>query len=528
MSGFNFEDFRLSLLEEGKDVSGLSFSPAFILDELKGYRQTATFLGQNLKGSLGSLLTPGIIEAQHRHFQEIGLSFSEEYYKKLVDEAHRNGQLGGGEMGSELDLLAVVVSSIFQISGCGILSSHLEKMGVTPGMLQNKTKLRLTSEAHRHIVPAASKAPGKKPSDALRAGGTANDDAAPRKPLKKKTSKKAAQNPRPKKISADEMEAALASALLGNHDAVLAIKRQILAKEAGLSAAKRPLALLLVSANQDTLCAAIDAIATITRRPTHSYDMRNYSLEHYVADFVGQPHGYHGDNHPNTLAKVVSRMPKGILVFDHVHAAHPNAGRVIVSLLEDETIKDLGKESVIAPTGDLMVVMTTDCGIEDAMHPDNDTPEKKVRAIRNAIDETFNGKLSDICRLVPIFPSNGEYNDLELEKEIAKANKALESRKTSIELTGAAKARILKLVKIGGDGNSNLSSVFAQEIMEPLAEKLAQYGKKLPKKIVIKSPEEMEMSVDRMIDLKRAPHPDFLPDGALQKLIAANRERGGK
>lgn len=83
------------------------------------------------------------------------------------------------------------------------------------------------------------------------------------------------------------------------------------------------------------------AVAEINgKTPTETLDLTRFSNESIAQDIIGQDCSWRGGGKKGKLPEMVQHDPKGVLVFDNVHAAHYNALNHILAAISTGKVKD--------------------------------------------------------------------------------------------------------------------------------------------------------------------------------------------
>lgn len=83
------------------------------------------------------------------------------------------------------------------------------------------------------------------------------------------------------------------------------------------------------------------AVAEINgKTPTETLDLTRFSNESIAQDIIGQDCSWRGGGKKGKLPEMVQHDPKGVLIFDNVHAAHSNALNHILAAISTGKVKD--------------------------------------------------------------------------------------------------------------------------------------------------------------------------------------------
>lgn len=135
----------------------------------------------------------------------------------------------------------------------------------------------------------------------------------------------------------------LASTCYGQQSAIYTTTAQIAAFRAQPS--KKPLIFFFygeMGTGKTLLAESIRrAVAEINgKTPTETLDLTRFSNESIAQDIIGQDCSWRGGGKKGKLPEMVQHDPKGVLIFDNVHAAHSNALNHILAAISTGRVKD--------------------------------------------------------------------------------------------------------------------------------------------------------------------------------------------
>lgn len=148
-------------------------------------------------------------------------------------------------------------------------------------------------------------------------------------------------------FDAARVVARLADRVLGQDQALDAVRRALLPVQAGVHDGERPLAsLLLVGPTGVGKTELVRRIAAELRAGPDDLcrvDMSQLAQEHYAASFAGAPPGYSGSKEGLSVfdrGKVEGGpLTPGIVLFDEVEKAHPTVLRALLGVLDRGTLR---------------------------------------------------------------------------------------------------------------------------------------------------------------------------------------------
>jgi ATP-dependent Clp protease ATP-binding subunit ClpB len=174
-----------------------------------------------------------------------------------------------------------------------------------------------------------------------------------------------------------------------------------------------------------------------------------------VSRLVGAPPGYIGYDEAGQLTEAVRRRPYTVVLFDEIEKAHPDVLNVLLQLLDDGRLTDSKGRTV--DFKNTVVVMTSNVGTGEF------DPMAALRAhfrpeFLNRIDEIVQFHSLDRAHIKQI-----------IDVQLAGLVKRLEDRKIHVELSDAAKDRIVEEGYDPAYGARPLKRTIQRRVLDPLA-----------------------------------------------------------
>jgi ATP-dependent Clp protease ATP-binding subunit ClpB len=174
--------------------------------------------------------------------------------------------------------------------------------------------------------------------------------------------------------------------------------------------------------------------------------MSEYMEKYSVSRLIGAPPGYVGYDEGGQLTEAVRRRPYSVVLFDEVEKAHPDVFNVLLQVLDDGRITDSQGRTV--DFKNTILIMTSNIGSQyllEGIGEDgeiNDSARELVMGdLRGHFRPEFLNRLDEIILFRPLTKDNiGHIIDL----QIADLNRRLAAQQLAIELTEAAKERIVE------------------------------------------------------------------------------------
>src|SRR5271163_1778624 len=283
-----------------------------------------------------------------------------------------------------------------------------------------------------------------------------------------------------------KMEDRLRQRVVGQEDALARVSNAVRRSRAGLSDAKRPIGSFIflgpTGAGKTELARALAEFLFDDEKLMIRIDMSEYMEKHSVSRLMGAPPGYIGYEEGGQLTEQVRRHPYSVVLFDEIEKAHPDVFNVLLQILEDGRLTD-GKGRTV-DFRNTVLVMTSNVGSTAIFELSAADPERArkeaMEALRQAFRPEFINRIDDIVLFNPL--AKEQLNKI-IDLELAKVMKLLAERNVRIELTPAARDR---LVQDGYDpayGARPLRRTVQRLVQDPLAMRILD-GSVLPGDLV--------------------------------------------
>ena len=194
-------------------------------------------------------------------------------------------------------------------------------------------------------------------------------------------------------------------------------------------------------------------------------DMSEYQEKHTVSRMIGAPPGYVGYEEAGQLTEAVRRRPYAVVLLDEIEKAHPEVLNVLLQLLDDGRLTD-GKGRTV-DFKNTVVIMTSNLGSEYLV---GEATEGARRQVLDALRLHFRPEfLNRVDEIIFFHALDRDHLKHIVDIQIAGLVKRLEERKIHVQLTEAAKER---LVREGYDptyGARPLKRTIQRRVLDPLA-----------------------------------------------------------
>jgi len=282
-----------------------------------------------------------------------------------------------------------------------------------------------------------------------------------------------------------QMPERLKDRVVGQNEAVQLVSNAILRNRAGLSDPNRPIGSFIflgpTGVGKTELVRALASYLFDDEKAMIRIDMSEYMERHAVARMVGAPPGYIGYEEGGQLTERVRRRPYSVVLFDEIEKAHPDVFNALLQILDDGRLTDgqgrtvSFKNTVIVMTSNVGTSMVEKNTIGFSVHGKDkrteDTRKRLLEALRSLFRPEFLNRVDDIIVFNTL---TREHLSEIVDIQLAIVSKLLEERKVKIEVTAAAKDR---LIEEGFDpqfGARPMRRAIQRLIQDPLALKLIQ------------------------------------------------------
>ena len=244
--------------------------------------------------------------------------------------------------------------------------------------------------------------------------------------------------------------------VVGQDEAVDAVSDAVMRARGGLKDPKRPVGSFLflgpTGVGKTELARALAQFLFDDERALIRIDMSEYQEKHTVSRLVGAPPGYVGYDEGGQLTEAVRRKPYCVVLLDEIEKAHSDVFHVLLQVLDDGRLTDGQGRTV--DFKNTIVIMTSNA-------PKDELPRLFRPEFLNRVDEiiVFHSlTATELKKIVDI--------------QLASLKARLAERHIELELSDAARER---LVQVGYDpayGARPLKRAIQKEVETPLARKL--------------------------------------------------------
>ncbi|MBO1770964.1 ATP-dependent Clp protease ATP-binding subunit [Agrococcus sp. TF02-05] len=280
------------------------------------------------------------------------------------------------------------------------------------------------------------------------------------------------------------MEKALHQRVIGQEEAVSVLAKTIRRQRAGLKDPRRPSGSFIFAGptgvGKTELAKALAEFLFDDEDALISLDMSEFSEKHTVSRLFGAPPGFVGFEEGGQLTEKVRRKPFSVVLFDEIEKAHVDIFNSLLQILEEGRLTD-GQGRVV-DFKNTVIIMTTNLGTKDisggpvgfVMEGSSENDYERMRAkVREELKKNFKPEFLNRVDETIVFPQLSPEELLQIvDLFIKRLAERLMDRDMTIELTEAAKRR---LIHIGHDpalGARPLRRAVQHEVEDVLSEKI--------------------------------------------------------
>ncbi len=238
--------------------------------------------------------------------------------------------------------------------------------------------------------------------------------------------------------------------VIGQDEAVDRVTEAIMRSKAGIKDPDKPIGSFLflgpTGVGKTELAKALTANLFDDENNMVRIDMSEYMEKHSVARLIGAPPGYVGYDEGGQLTEAVRRKPYSVVLFDEIEKAHPDVFNVLLQVLDDGRITD--SQGRCVDFKNTIIIMTSNIGsqnlldgIDEHGNISEECEKEVMQELRMSFRPEFLNRLDEILLFKPLTKSMiGDIVSL----IVADLNKRLEERNIKVELTDAAKDKIIE------------------------------------------------------------------------------------
>ncbi|MDB4937284.1 MAG: ATPase with chaperone, two ATP-binding domain [Labilithrix sp.] len=282
-----------------------------------------------------------------------------------------------------------------------------------------------------------------------------------------------------------KMEERLSARVVGQNEAVRAVSKAVRRGRVGLRDPGKPIGSFLYlgpsGVGKTELAKALAEFLFDDEQSMTRIDMSEFMEKHMAQRLVGAPPGYVDSEEGGFLTEAVRRRPYSVLLFDEVEKAHADVFNLLLQVLDDGRLTDgRGRTADFSNT---VVIMTSNIGSQRIL----ETPaslfesEEGRDALRDVLREElknflrpeFLNRIDDVIIFRPL--SKPDLRGI-VDIQLRRLEKLVADRELKLELTEAAKMRLVDIGYEPAFGARPLKRAILKAVQDPLAEELLSGG----------------------------------------------------
>jgi ATP-dependent Clp protease ATP-binding subunit ClpB len=284
-----------------------------------------------------------------------------------------------------------------------------------------------------------------------------------------------------------QMPERLKDRVVGQDQTVQLVANAILRNRAGLSDPNRPIGSFIflgpTGVGKTELVRALAEYLFDDEKSMIRVDMSEYMEKHAVARMIGSPPGYIGHDEGGQLTELVRRRPYSVLLFDEIEKAHPDVFHILLQILDDGRLTDGQgrtvnfKNTVIVMTSNVGTAMVERNAFGFSVHGKDTRTEETRKRLLESLRQQFRPEFLNRVDDIIVFNSlTREHLARIVDIQLTNVGKLLKDRNLKLEITTAAKDRIITEGYDPQYGARPMKRAIQRLIQDPLALKLITGG----------------------------------------------------
>ena len=282
------------------------------------------------------------------------------------------------------------------------------------------------------------------------------------------------------------MEDELHKRVIGQEVAIAALSKTIRRQRAGLKDPKRPSGSFIFAGptgvGKTELAKALAEFLFDDENALIALDMSEYGEKHTVSRLFGAPPGFVGFEEGGQLTEKVRRKPFSVVLFDEIEKAHPDIFNSLLQILEEGRLTD-GQGRVV-DFKNTVIIMTTNLGARDisrgamgfSLEGSNENDYQLMKAkVNEELKRSFRPEFLNRVDETIVFQQLTQAELLQVvELFIKRLSVRLEERDLTLELTDAAKQRLMEIGWEPSLGARPLRRAVQREIEDRISEQILE------------------------------------------------------
>ena len=275
------------------------------------------------------------------------------------------------------------------------------------------------------------------------------------------------------------LESELHQRVIGQDEAVEAVAEAVLRARSGLKDPRRPIGSFLflgpTGVGKTELARALAEFLFDDERAMIRIDMSEYQEKHTVSRLIGAPPGYVGYDEGGQLTEAVRRRPYSVVLFDEIEKAHHDVFNILLQVLDDGRLTDGQGRTV--DFKNVIVIMTSNIGSHRVLDYRGAFEGEEYRRMKDAVLSELRGAfrpefLNRLDEIIVFHSLNEEHLKQIVDIQLSGLRARLEDRHIQLQLTDAARTRLVREGYDPAYGARPLKRAIQREIETPLAKRI--------------------------------------------------------
>jgi ATP-dependent Clp protease ATP-binding subunit ClpB len=269
------------------------------------------------------------------------------------------------------------------------------------------------------------------------------------------------------------LEEELASRVIGQREAVVAVSNAVRRSRAGLQDPNRPIGSFIflgpTGVGKTETARALAAFLFDDEDALVRIDMSEYMERHAVARLIGAPPGYIGYEEGGQLSEAVRRRPYSVILFDEVEKAHSDVFNIFLQILDDGRLTDSQGRTV--DFRNTVIIMTSNVAGQFILeHAGTDSFDAVERHVLAELQRHFRPELLNRIDDTIVFrPLGREELQRIVELQLDRVRAMLAERDIALELTQDAERFVADAGFDPAFGARPLKRAIQRLVQNPLA-----------------------------------------------------------
>mgnify|MGYP000907793130 FL=1 len=283
------------------------------------------------------------------------------------------------------------------------------------------------------------------------------------------------------------LEETLHKRVIGQEEPVTSLAMAIRRAHAGLKDPKRPIGSFIflgpTGVGKTELARALAEALFGNENAMLAFDMSEYMERHTVSRLIGAPPGYVGYEEAGQLTERVRRQPYSVVLFDEIEKAHPDVFNILLQVLEEGRLTD-GKGRTV-DFRNTVIIMTSNVGANLISRDTKlgfvlgDTEEYDYERMKDqvltAMKKTFRPEFLNRVDEVIVFRALNEREIRQIvDLQLAKVEERLKDRDIHLDVSNEVKDLIAEEGFSREFGARPLRRVIERKIETLLSEKILE------------------------------------------------------